>query len=256
MPRTVALVTARGGSKGVPGKNVAPVAGKPLVAWSVAAALGASAVDRVLLSTDDPQIAAAGRAAGAEVPFLRPPELARDSTALVPVVLHALDWLRGDEGHEPDAVLLLQPTSPLRDARDIDDATELFTGADDAVVGVCPTHHHPLYAQRVTADGHLERYVATGSSYPRRQDLPPAYAVNGAIYLIRPAALREHETFLPPRTRAYVMPPERSLDVDEPWDLQLVRLIMEAPAWHPRPSQSPAARSAPGTPAWSLRKPA
>ncbi|MBP3955807.1 acylneuraminate cytidylyltransferase family protein [Gemmata sp. G18] len=256
MPNIVALVTARGGSKGVPGKNLAVIAGKPLVAWSVGAALGASAVTRVLLSTDDPRIADAGRAAGAEVPFLRPPGLARDDSSLLPVVLHALDWLRGDGGHEPDALLLLQPTSPLRDARDIDDAAGLLSATDDAVVGVCPTHHHPLLVQRIANDGRLERYVPAGSDYPRRQDLPPAYALNGAIYLIRPAALREHGTFFPPRTRAYVMPPERSLDVDEPWDLHLVRLVMENPAWHPRLSRSPGARSVLGTPASSLRKPA
>ncbi|MBA4067511.1 MAG: acylneuraminate cytidylyltransferase family protein [Isosphaera sp.] len=251
MPRTVAVITARGGSKGIPGKNLAHVRGRPLVAWSVDAARAARSVGRVLLSTDDPRIADAGRAAGAEVPFLRPPDLARDDTSSVPVVLHALDWL----GDDPDAVLLLQPTSPLRDARDIDDAAELLTPDADAVVGVCQAHPHPLYARRLTPDGRLEPFIAA-DEYPRRQDLPPAVAVNGAVYLVRPAALREHRTFLPPRTRGYVMPPERSLDVDEPWDLHLVRLVMEDPAWHPRPSRSPAGRSAPDTPAWSLRKPA
>jgi len=256
MSDTLALITARGGSKGIPGKNLAPVRGKPLLAWSVEAARGAASVARVLLSTDDPRIADAGRAAGAEVPFLRPDEFARDDASLVPVVLHALDWLRREVGREPDAVLLLQPTSPLRDARDIDDAAELLAPDADAVVSVCPTHHHPLFAQRLTADGTLERYLPAGTDYPRRQDVPPAYALNGAIYLVRPAALRKHRSFLPPRTRGYVMPPERSLDVDEPWDLHLVRLVMEDPAWQPRSSPSPAARSAPDTPVWSLRKPA
>ena len=256
MPYTVALITARGGSKGIPGKNLVPVAGKPLIAWSVEAALGAATVDRVLVSTDDGRIADAGREAGAEVPFLRPGELARDDSAHVPVVLHALDWLRATEGDEPALLLLLQPTSPLRDAHDIDAAAGLLTADADAVVGVCPTHHHPLAAQRVAAGGLLERYVPAGPDYPRRQDMPPAYAINGAVYWIRPAVLRVYRTFLPPRTFPYLMPPERSLDVDEPWDLRLVRLLMEDPAWHPRPSSSPAGRSVPAARAWSLRKPA
>jgi CMP-N,N'-diacetyllegionaminic acid synthase len=224
---TVALVTARGGSKGVPGKNLAPVGGRPLIAWTVEAARTAARVERTLVSTDDPTIAEVARSCGAEVPFLRPAELAGDRSSHISVVLHALDWLDA-QGCRPRYLALLQPTSPLRTAADVDGAVALAYDKDaDSVVSVCPAHNHPLLVKKITADGRLADYAAADLAYLRRQDLPAAYALNGAVYVTKTAVLREQQTFLPARTYPFLMPAERSLEIDDPWDLYLLRLVME-----------------------------
>jgi CMP-N,N'-diacetyllegionaminic acid synthase len=232
---TIGLITARGGSKGVPGKNIAPVGGKPLIGWTVDAARAASRLDRVLVSTDDAGIAQVARDCGAEVPFLRPAELASDRASHISVVLHALDWL-ASEGIEPRYLVLLQPTSPLRTAADIDGAITLAYEKDaDGVVSVCPARDHPLLVKKITPEGVLADYATTELAYLRRQDLPEAYALNGAVYVTRATALREQRTFLPRNTHPYVMPAERSLEVDHPWDLHLARLIMEERACPSKP---------------------
>ncbi len=254
----IALVTARGGSKGIPGKNVLPVGGRPLIAWTIQAARDSALVRRVIVSTDDEAIAQASVAAGAEVPFTRPAELARDNSSHISVVLHALDWLEVDEGRLPDYLLLLQPTSPLRTADDIDAAIALAGQTRAAsVVGVCPAHTHPYLAKSVSPEGRLTDFLTIDRrAYLRRQDLPAAYALNGAIYLTPPATLRQERTFLPADTVPYVMPVERSLDVDTRWDLTLLKLLMEDHAWRPEPSALPGVPSVPATRASSLRKPA
>jgi CMP-N,N'-diacetyllegionaminic acid synthase len=227
--RVVGLITARGGSKGIPRKNIAPVAGLPLIAWTVRAALGARTLDRVIVSTDDGEIAAVCRRHGAESPFLRPAELASDTAAHIDVVEHALAWLKADEGRLPDYVLTLQPTSPLRTAEDIDAAVALAerTGAD-AVLGVTEARHHLHFALRLDGNGRLQAYGSAPVREMRRQDLPAAFVPNGAIYLNRSAALLESRSMMPPGSFALVMPPARSLDIDEPWDLQLAGLVLAA----------------------------
>jgi CMP-N,N'-diacetyllegionaminic acid synthase len=219
-------VVARGGSKSIPRKNLARLAGRPLIAWTIEAALRCRAVDRVVVSTDDDEIAAVARAQGAEAPFLRPPDLAQDDTPTMPVVIHALRWLEVEQGYLPDVVLLLQPTSPLRTADDITSAMALaHERSADSVVSVSTALSHPYLAKRITTDGRLEDFMAH-PKVERRQDLEPAYSLNGAIYLARRAHLLETQTFYGPKTYAYVMPPERSLDVDTPWDLHVCDLIL------------------------------
>ena len=221
----LALVVARGGSASIPRKNLALLAGKPLIAWTIEAALRCKAIDRVVVSTDDEEIAAVAHEHGAETPFMRPPELARDDTPTMPVVLHALHQLN-TEGYVPDAVVLLQPTSPLRTSEDIAAAIALaHERSADSVVSVSPTPSHPHLAKRVTADGRLEDFMAH-PPVVRRQELEPVYALNGAIYLTRLEILLEKQTFYGPKTYAYVMPPERSIDVDTPWDLHLCDLVL------------------------------
>jgi CMP-N,N'-diacetyllegionaminic acid synthase len=227
MTRIVGLVTARGGSKGIPRKNVLPLAGKPLIAWTLEAALESRKLDRVIVSTDDAEIADVARAWGATVPFMRPAELARDDSSHIDVVQHALDWLAAHEHSEPEYLLTLQPTSPLRTSEDIDAAIAIAVERDaQAVVSVVNAGTHPFLAKRIMDDGTLEDLVPTSGGYLRRQVLPPAYGLNGAIYLNRSASLRNDGTFLPRGTVAYVMPAERSLDVDTPWDFYLADLIL------------------------------
>jgi CMP-N-acetylneuraminic acid synthetase len=225
------VIIARGGSKGLPRKNVLPVAGKPVVAYSVEAAKASKKLDRFILSTDDPEIAAIARAYGADVPFLRPPELAQDDTQVIPVLRHAALYLKRHQNYEPGYVMLLQCTSLLRSGEDIDAAITLaFERGARNVVSVCETHHHPFLTRQIREDGVLMEFAfgarESGSAEGRRQNLPPAYFINGAIYLTTCSDLLTCDVFLPGERVAYVMPAERSLQIDTPWDLELARLIL------------------------------
>ena len=228
MSNILGLINARGGSKSIPHKNIAPLSGKPLIAWTIEAALRSSSLTRVVVSTDDPVIADVSRKFGAEVPFLRPTELARDDTPGIEPVLHAVCWLAEQENYRPDYVMLLQPTSPLRNTADIEAAVELaHTGICDAVVSVSEAAMHPFWMKQINDNGELADFVPAVEQYTRRQDLPPAYALNGAIYLIRREALLNQRTLCPLHTLAYVMPAERALDIDTPWELQLADLVLQ-----------------------------
>lgn len=227
MIRVLGLVTARGGSKGIPGKNLAPLAGKPLIEWTLDAAAAGSCLDRVIVSTDDESIAGFCRERGAQVPFIRPAELAQDDSTHIAVVQHALEWLATNEAYRPDYVMVLQPTSPLRIALDINEAVRIAERTNaSAVVSVTAAHDHPYWVRRLRDDGTLAEFVRCDVAYPRRQVLPPAYALNGAIYLTLRSVLLQSRCFEPPGTMAYVMPEERSLQVDTPWDLRLCDLVL------------------------------
>lgn len=224
----VGLVTARGGSKSIPRKNVKPLAGKPLIAWTVEAALQSSGLNRVIVSTDDNEIARVAQEWGAEVPFMRPSELAQDDSPHISAVEHTIRWLATHDDSCPDYIMTLQPTSPLRTAADIDAAIGIAeTHTAIAVVSVCETGHHPYLSKRVLEDGTLADLVSSDITYLRRQALPPAYVLNGAIYLNRRESLLHSQTLLPQGTYAYIMPLERSLDVDVPWDLYLADLVLK-----------------------------
>ena len=228
MSQIVGLITARGGSKSIPRKNVKLLAGKPLIAWTIEAALQSHGLSRVIVSTDDDEIARVSKDWGAEVPFMRPRELAQDDSPHVAAVIHAVQWLAACEHSQFDYVLLLQPTSPLRTAEDIDNAIQLAVKKDaEGVVGVCETHHHPYLVKRINEDGTLGNFVSGTLAYLRRQDLPPAYFDNGAIYLTRCDVLLEQQTVRPNRSFPYIMPPQRSLQIDDPWDFELIELILE-----------------------------
>lgn len=226
MPVTLAVIPARGGSKGIPGKNIAPVGGKPLIAWSIEAALAAQSRPRVIVSTDADDIAACATSCGAEVPFRRPAALATDDAPGEAPILHALQWLRESEGWEPDLVMCLQPTSPLRTAADIDASIARLEALDaDSLVSVTSADPHPYWTKRIDEGGWIRSFLPD-VGMPRRQDLPAVYALNGAIYLSRRAALLEAGGWYAGRTCGYVMPADRSLDIDTPWDLHLADLIL------------------------------
>lgn len=203
------------------------MAGKPLIAWTLEAARGAATLDRVVVSTDDREIAETARRWGAEVPFLRPAELAGDDSPHIDVVLHALAWLDEREDYRPDYVVLLQPTSPLRTAGDIDAAVGLAREKDvETVVSVCETHDHPYLVRRLTADGRLEEFLPCPLAYARRQDLPPAYALNGAIYVSKRESVFASRNLSTAGALAYVMPIERSQQIDTAWDCCLAEMIL------------------------------
>ena len=230
LKQVLAIIPARGGSKAIPRKNIVDLGGKPLIAWTIEASKGARSLTRTIVSTDSPEIADVVRQHGAEVPFMRPAELATDLTPGNAPVFHALQWLGEHESYRPDLVVLLQPTSPMRTATDIDAALHLFyDSATDAVVGVTTVDHHPFWMKTVDANGRLHDFVTQENVTLTRQELPPVYRINGAIYASRVDALYAAGGWYTPRTAAYVMPFERSLDIDTPWDFTLAEILMRGP---------------------------
>jgi CMP-N,N'-diacetyllegionaminic acid synthase len=218
LPRVLAVIPARGGSKGLPGKNVKPLAGKPLIGWAADAARESGVVERLMLDTDSPEIARCGESLGIPVPWLRPAELARDGSPSIDFVLHDLDRLEA-EGRLPEAVLLLQPTSPFRSAASIRRAVELYAASGtESLASVSPAAEHPWTCFFLEADGRLRRAAPDAPPVLRRQDLPPAYATDGAIYIDSPRYLRERKAFLGPETVAFLTPPGEELDIDTPED--------------------------------------
>ncbi len=206
----LALIPARGGSKGLPGKNVRPANGRPLLDFTVAAARGASCIDRLVLSSDDEDIMRVARAAGCEVPFRRPPELSGDEASTMDVVLHALDHLPSF-----DILVLLQPTSPLRTAADIDAACALLAQRKaPACVSLMLAEQTPYWMFRLGEQGTLSNLLPADERPARRQDLPPVYVLNGAIYAAHIDWLRRQRSFVAEGAVGYVMPAERSIDID------------------------------------------
>jgi len=225
--KKVAVIPARGGSKRIPGKNICELAGKPLIAYTIEVALRSKALNRIVVSTDDVKIAEIARTYGADVPFLRPAELARDDTPGLLVVQHAVKYVEEVEGYKVDIVVVLQPTSPLRSERYIDQAVEklLKTGAD-SVITVCKVKHHPFWS--FTAEGDkLYPFSKKGIIISRRQDLPDIYAVNGAVYAVRRDVLFEQNSVFGRDTRAVVMPHEESVDIDDYFDLFTAEMVMK-----------------------------
>ena len=229
MQHVLGVIPARGGSKGIPEKNLAPLAGKPLLSYTCAAALGSRRLTRVVLSTDDARIAQAGRMQGVDVPFVRPAELSRDDTPMLPVLQHAVRCHEEERGSHVDAVVLLQPTSPLRRPEHIDAAVDLLeqTGADSVVTVVeVPHQFNPVSLQRIE-QGRLVPFTP-GVNMTRRQDKPPVYARNGpAVVAVRRSVLFDKNSLYGEDTRPIVMSPQESIDIDGPWDLELVEFLLE-----------------------------
>jgi CMP-N,N'-diacetyllegionaminic acid synthase len=211
----IAIIPARGGSVRMPGKNLATFMGQPLIHWTVRAALDSGVVDRVLVSTDDPEIAKAGLAAGAEIPYLRPTELATSTATTYDVIAHMLDHLSLSNAR----IALLQPTSPLRHAQDVKEAFNMMTTQQaPAVVSVCSFDTPWPVLRGLDAAGTLRLLDEPAAG-------PPTHQLNGALYLFTSAILRRTRSFTPPGTVPYVMPAERSVDIDTPLDFQIAHAI-------------------------------
>lgn len=226
--KILAVITARGGSKGIPQKNIKMLFGKPLIAYSIQAALQSRTLNKIIVSTNDETIANVSKQYGAEVPFLRPKHLATDTATSLSVLQHAARYLAEKENYLADIIVCLQPTSPLRSAEDIDQAVTLClsTGAD-SVVSLCQVECHPYWMKKVVAGRVYPLMEVADEEYPRRQDLPVVYQPNGAIYVTRRKVLLEEGRILGEHTLAYIMPQERSIDIDTPIDLKLAELILK-----------------------------
>jgi CMP-N-acetylneuraminic acid synthetase len=228
---SVGIITARGGSLSIPKKSIVPLMGRPLLAYTCEAALASSRLGRVVLSTDDEEIASVGRACGVDVPVMRPKELAEENTLILPVMQHMVRWLMDHEGYSPDLMMLLQPTSPLRQSRHIDEAIQLIeTSGADCVVSVMPVPHqyNPVSVLSIV-DGVLVPFLpGEGGRIQRRQEKPPVYARNGpAIYLGRTQNLLKPDAHLYKGVcRPYIMEAKHSVDIDSYEDLAYADLIL------------------------------
>jgi CMP-N-acetylneuraminic acid synthetase len=226
--KILAIIPARGGSKGVPRKNIKLLAGKPLLAWTIETALSVSCLDRVVLSTDDGEISEIGKQYGADVPFLRPAEFAADDTTDMPVYEHALDWLEKNENFIPDIIVWLRPTAPFRKSKDIEKAIDLLIDkGPDWVRSVCEAEHHPYWMFKLNS-GRMEPFVdgIDVRDYIRRQLLPPAYRLNGAVDVAWRSTILEKKLLYSGVIEGYIMPVDRSIDIDTPMDFKLAETYM------------------------------
>lgn len=222
------VIPARGGSKSIPRKNIAVVAGRPLLAYTCEAALRSKSLTRRVLSTDDEEIATVGRECGVEVPFLRPGELARDETPMTDVLHHVVSWLSDHEGYSADLVVLLQPTSPLRRSEHIDAAVDLLlkTGADSVVSVVeVPHQFNPVSVMRLE-EGRLVPFLE-GPLILRRQDKPRLFGRNGpAVLVVRHQVLLDKNNLYGGDCRPLIMEPEASIDIDGPLELDFASFLL------------------------------
>jgi len=229
--RVLAIVPARRGSKGLPLKNIRLLNGKPLLAWPIKAALGSAFVDRVIISTDDAEFAAIARRHGADAPFLRPANLALDETPSIDFILHAIQTLEA-QGETYDYIVLLEPTSPLTEASDVDAALTTLhesEGRAEAIVGVATlVATHPAYAVRRLGGGLIAPYLADGfANLPRRQDTEPLFCLDGSLYISTVGALKRERSFCHERTLAYETAPHKALEVDHLIDFICIEAIAQ-----------------------------
>lgn len=220
-PKILGIIPARGGSKGVPRKNIKELAGKPLIAWTIEEAKKSRYITKLILSSEDEEIIAVAKKYGCEAPFKRPLELAQDDTPGIEPVLHAIEQCPGY-----DYIVLLQPTSPLRIVDDIDSCIEMMLSQNiDFCVSVTEPSKSPYWMYKLTDDGTMEPLIHQTELVTRRQELPSVFALNGAVYVGKVEALIKEKSFLTSTTKAYIMSPERSFDIDTELDFMVCEQI-------------------------------
>lgn len=224
--KILSIIPARGGSKGVPRKNIKDLNGKPLISYTIEAAKKSKYIDRVVVSTDDLEIAEVSKNFGAEIPVLRPKSLAGDISPTVEAIIHMLNYLKEEENYIPTHIMLLQCTSPLRNYKHIDEAVEKFAkNKEKALISVCESEINP-YWTNIFEGNKLKPFIKEGYNITRRQDLPEVYRVNGAIYLIEIDTLLEEKTFQPESLTGYIMDSYSSVDIDTELDFKIAEVIM------------------------------
>lgn len=235
MKNVLVIIQARGGSKGIPGKNIKELCGKPLIAWTIEAAKLAKTVTRVIVSTDDSQIAEVAKKFGAEVPFLRPAELAGDGAKSIGLLEHALNWLKEKENYKADVVVQLKPTNPLRTAETIDQAVLTYQTdpSVDAVITVVKAQIHPLKTWRFDAKHEFlapfvpeEVFGIKEAAKAPRQKLPEAYGNNSCVHVINPATILEKHSSIGTKIKGLALSREESINIDEPIDFEIAELIL------------------------------
>lgn len=230
--KIISTILARGGSRGLPNKNIKPMLGKPLLGYTIEQAKASKFLDKIIISTDDRNIAKVANDFGLETPFLRPAELARDDSPSADAVIHALDWYKKEKGEEFDVLVLLEPTSPLRKKTDIDDAIKLFIDnyeKADSLLCLGEIHsdtEHPNGAKSVE-DGYIKPFIKNGMSFYQRQQLPKAYGIYGGIYIAKTNFYRNVKKFLNERTIPYFVERWQEFEIDDPIDWICIEAVMK-----------------------------
>lgn len=220
--KILAVITARAGSKRLPNKNILNLAGKPLIAWTIDTAKKTKYIDKLIVSTDSKDIAEISKIYGAEIPFLRPKELANDKADSISVLKHSIEFFN----KEYDYILLLQPTSPLRTTTDINKAIEMLNQETKAVVSVCETEHSPLWSNTLPKDLSMANFIRPEIKNKRTQDLPKYYRLNGAIYISEIDYFYQNNGFIGNKTRAYIMSQQNSVDIDTELDFMFCEVLI------------------------------
>lgn len=211
----------------MPRKNIIPLLGKPLIAWTIEQAKESRYIDKVIVSTDDREIAEVSKKYGAEIPFLRPKELAEDDSKVIDAILLVIEWIEKNDMYY-DLIVLLQPTTPLRTSEDIDNSIELlFSKKAQAIVSVCEVEHHPHLANTLPEDGSMENFLSFELANKNRQQLPVFYRLNGAIYLAYLDYLMAKKGFFGEGTYAYLMQRRKSIDIDNDIDLKFTEFLLK-----------------------------
>lgn len=225
--RLLAIIPARAGSKGVPGKNIKELNGLPLIAYTILSAIKAERIGKLVVSTDSSRISEIAGQFGAEVPFLRPAQLASDTASGIDVVLHAIEFFESKDVFYDD-VMLLQPTSPFRSTADINQAIELYYSREcDSVISICESKVHPNLMRIIDPGGFLQDFTQIEDRHLRRQDMSGAYQLNGAIYITSVANMKRKKSFYGDKVVPYIMDIERSIDIDTELDFKIAEYIMK-----------------------------
>jgi CMP-N,N'-diacetyllegionaminic acid synthase len=224
--KIVNIIPARGGSKGVPRKNIKLLNGKPLISYAIKAAFGSRYLDRVIVSTDDDEIAKIAKRLGAEVPFIRPKKLARDNTLAFSVLQHAVNYLEEKENYHPGIVVLIQATSPLVLSMDIDNTIEqMIKSSKNSCFTACEISERPEWMYEIKK-GQPILFLGDATFRTRRQDLPKLYRINGAVYVMTKEMLMKENRLINAHPNIFIMPRERSVDIDEPFDFKLAEILI------------------------------
>lgn len=224
----IAIIPARGGSKGLPRKNIKPLGNLPLICHSIKAALDANLVERVIVSTDDKEIASIAKNCGAEIPFMRPASLANDTSMVMDTYLHLIDWISKENGKSIDSFVALLPTSPFRTSEDIDQAIKIFNNKNaDSVISVVETSKPVFWYKQISNEGILQDFLPGFSSVKNRQEFSESFIPNGAVYVFRTESLRSTRQYFNSKTYPYIMPKERSVDIDDLIDFQFADCLFK-----------------------------
>jgi len=221
------VIPARGGSKGLPGKNIKELSGKPLIAYSIEQAKGAKYVDRIIVSTENREIADIARRYGAEVPFMRPRKLATDDCSIIDVLLHAMDWMENKGKYKFDILVLLHATAPLRTIEDIDNSIKLLVDKNaDNVFSVSDAYRNPYFNMVEVREDRTVRLVKKGG-FVTRQSAPRVFDMNASIYVWWKDVLRKEKSVFLKKSQVYVMPRERSVDIDDYLDFRIAEMLLK-----------------------------
>lgn len=222
----LAIIPARSSSERLPGKNVKELNKKPLIAWTIESALGSESIDKIIISTDDRKVIEIGSQYGIEIPFVRPKKLSSATASSFEVIDHAIQFYKSKDEHY-SGIMLLQPTSPIRTSEDIDNAVKLLDENTLSVISVCRSPHSPLWSNTLPDDLSMKNFMKSELKNTRSQDLPVYYQLNGAIYVSDTDYFLKNKGFFGERTKAYVMPEERSIDIDTLLDFKFAELLLK-----------------------------